>query len=101
MIIFDVALFYTFTTIDGQSISMTTTHLVKTVIPSVAGSNRNVVFLQASEITLDHHLFTSESINPVPIVKITITPVVGFYSPWTLSGTLLVNNVSASCYTAR
>jgi len=95
----DVALFYTFTTIDGQSISITGTHFIKALIPSSSTSNMMIDFLQASKITLNHRLFVSGHINPISIIKITINPLIGLYSPWTLSGTLLVNNISASCYT--
>jgi len=80
--------------------SITATHFIQTLVPSSPASNMTVAFLQASQITLHHRLFVSGNSNPISIAKITISPRVGLYSPWTLSGTLLVNNISASCYAA-
>ncbi|CAF3513673.1 unnamed protein product [Rotaria socialis] len=92
------ALFYTFTTIDGQSISMTAAHLIQTLIPSSLSFNMTVAFLPASKITLDHRLFVSGNNNPISIARIITIHRVGIYAPLTLSGTLLVNNISASCF---
>ena len=75
-------LFYTFETEQGYHLSLT-----------------EIKFLRASKVTQKHRLLMFN--QTIPIKTITYKPLIGYYSPITLSGYLFVNNISASCYSDR
>lgn len=58
--------------------------------------DRQIKTIAASKVTLEHQLLTVG--QPVNITSIVYTQRIGYYSPITLSGYLLVNNVSTSVY---
>ncbi|CAF0740287.1 unnamed protein product [Adineta ricciae] len=89
------SLFYTLTTFDGYSISLTGHHY----IPVLNISTNKITHLRASQVTHSHHLVLTNRTSK--IVQITKTLRQGFYSPITISGSLLVNNISTSVYVAH
>ncbi|CAF4975039.1 unnamed protein product [Rotaria sp. Silwood1] len=84
--------FYTFTTIEGHTISLTDSHFIVTV---VNGENK-IKIIRASEVTLKHQLIMAG--RTIGLEKIVYSIRIGFYSPITLSGYLTVNNISTSVY---
>ncbi|CAF3763647.1 unnamed protein product [Rotaria sp. Silwood1] len=88
----NIAYFYTFTTIEGHTISLTDSHFIVTV---VNGENK-IKIIRASEVTLKHQLIMAG--RTIGLEKIVYSIRIGFYSPITLSGYLTVNNISTSVY---
>ncbi|CAF1332023.1 unnamed protein product [Rotaria sp. Silwood1] len=84
--------FYTFTTIEGHTVSLTDSHFIVTV---VNGENK-IKIIRASEVTLKHQLIMAG--RTIGLEKIVYSIHIGFYSPITLSGYLTVNNISTSVY---
>ncbi len=87
--------FYTFKTKQGYEVSLTSTHNIPVFVPE----ENQIKFLPASKVTLKHHLIMFG--QKVEIENISINSRQGFYSPLTLSGSLLVNNISASVFSDR
>ena len=90
-----LVVFYTFTTKDGYEVSLTETHS----IPVFDHETNQIAFFRASRVTLKHHLIMFN--RRVQIQTITLNRRYGFYSPLTLSGYLLVNNISTSVFSDR
>ena len=87
--------FYTFTTIEGQSISLSGSH----ILVVVANGQTSSSFLRASKVTLNHQIVMFN--RTVTLAKIDYAPRLGFYAPLTLTGYLLVNNISTSVFVDR
>ncbi|UJR14333.1 hypothetical protein I4U23_001329 [Adineta vaga] len=88
-------LFYTFTTYDGYSISLTSNHYI-----IIFDSEHNkIMYISASKVTQAHHLILSNRTSQIKKINKSVRK--GFYSPLTLSGSLLVNNISTSVYIAN
>jgi hypothetical protein len=88
-------IFYTIETIDGHSLSLTKSHN----IPVYDLEKNQIKFVRASKVTLKHCLIILD--QKVKVKNITIGSRVGFFSPLTLTGYLLVNNISTSVFPAR
>ncbi len=88
----NIAYFYTFTTIEGQTISLTDSHYI--VI--VANGEKKMKTVCASKVTLEDQLVMVG--RTIGLKKIVYSKRIGFYSPVTISGYLLVNNLSTSNY---
>lgn len=88
----DLAYFYTFTTTKGDRISLTDSHYILVYDQD----EKNMKFLPASKVTLTHQLIMKN--RTISMKKIVYSVHIGFYSPITLSGYLLVNNLSTSVY---
>ena len=87
-----IAYFNTFTTTEGHTISITDTHY----IVAVTDDDRQIQLIRALDVTLDHRLIMLN--RTIALKKIVYSVRVGYYSPITLSGYLLVNNLSTSVY---
>lgn len=90
-----IASFYTITTIEGHSVSLTGTHILPVFIPE---ENKRI-FLRASKVTLKHHLILFD--RTIKIENIRNNQRIGFNSPLTLSSYLFVNNISTSVFADR
>ena len=88
-------IFYTFTTIDDHSVSITGSH---NIVVAVLDINKTI-FLPASQVTFEHHLVMPG--RTIGLRNITRARFTGFYSPLTFTGYLLVNNLSTSVYVNR
>ncbi|CAF1278499.1 unnamed protein product [Rotaria sordida] len=86
------AYFYTFTTIEGHTVSLTDSHF----IVAIAKGENKIKIICASEVTLEHQLIMAG--RTIGLEKIVYSIRIGFYSPITLSGYLTVNNLSTSVY---
>ncbi|CAF1077196.1 unnamed protein product [Rotaria sordida] len=89
------ALFYTLRTDSGNEISLTEYHLIPIINP-----NGNENYLFAKQIKIGDYLLVlfNEKLNYSPVINITIEMKKGYYAPLTMKGTLLINNVLASCF---
>lgn len=93
----DIVLYHTFTTNNGYSIHLAGNHYIPVVSPN--DDDHQITYISAPKVTLKHRLIILG--QTVHIQNITRSYLIGFYSPWTLSGSLLVNNISTSVYVAR
>src|ERR1700722_1508011 len=82
--------FYTFTTIEGHTVSLSGAHFIVVV----ANDEKKMKIICASEVTLEHQLIMAG--RTIGLEKIVYSERIGFYSPITLSGYLTVNNLSTS-----
>jgi hypothetical protein len=89
---FVLALFYTFETNEGNEFSLTATH----ALPVFDPDENQIKIISAAKVTLKHRLFMLN--RTVEIKTITFNQRIGYYAPLTLTGYLLVNNISASCF---
>ncbi|CAF3838230.1 unnamed protein product, partial [Rotaria sordida] len=89
------ALFYTLRTDSDNEISLTQYHLIPTI-----DSNGNENYLFAKQIKIGDYLFVlfNGKLKYSPVINITIEMKKGYYAPLTMKGTLLVNNILASCF---
>ncbi|CAF1361335.1 unnamed protein product [Rotaria sordida] len=89
------AQFYTFVTDSDHKISLTGLHLLP-----IISSNNEINYMAAREVQLSDQLYAlvNDHIESSPIRNITIEIKQGYFAPLTLAGTLLVNDVLASCY---
>jgi hypothetical protein len=71
---------------------MTDTHLM-VVVPN---NEKQMKTIRASQVTLQHQLLMLD--RTIDLKKIEYSERVGYYGPITLSGYLLVNNLSTSVY---
>jgi hypothetical protein len=62
----------------------------------VANGEKDMKTICASEVTLEHKLIMAG--RTIGLEKIVYSTRIGFYSPITFSGYLLVNNLSTSVY---
>ncbi|CAF0862856.1 unnamed protein product [Adineta steineri] len=84
--------FYTFTTIEGHRISLTDSHYIFVV----DNNDKKMKTICASKVTLEHQLVIPG--RTIGLKEIIYSQRIGFYSPITVSGYLLVNNLSTSVY---
>ncbi|CAF1540671.1 unnamed protein product, partial [Adineta steineri] len=86
------ASFYTFKTIEGYEVSLTDRHNIP-----VFDSKENQIKIKRSSLVRqeDYLLMYNRKIK---IENISINTRIGFYSPLTLTGYLLVNNISTSVF---
>ncbi|CAF3773377.1 unnamed protein product [Rotaria sp. Silwood1] len=89
------ALFYTLRTDSGNEISLTEYHLIP-----ITNSNGNENYLFAKQIKIGDYLFVlfNGKFKYSPVINITIEMKKGYYAPLTMKGTLLINNILASCF---
>lgn len=92
---FILALFYKLTTDSGNEISLTANHLIP-----IINSNGNKNYLFAKQIKIGDCLLIlfNGKLKYSPVINITIEMKKGYYAPLTMKGTLLINNVLASCF---
>ncbi|CAF2824332.1 unnamed protein product [Rotaria sp. Silwood2] len=83
------SVFYTVTTVSGHQISVTPDHYIRV---------ENNGYIIASQLTLNYSLFVAHLNHPVRIRSIKKEFKAGLFSPVTFAGTILVNDVFASCY---
>ena len=88
----NLAEFYTFTTVENQTISLTNAHFL-VIFDS---QDKQMKTISASRVTLKHRLVMIN--RTIGLKQIEIVQRIGFYSPITISGYLLVNNLSTSVY---
>ncbi|CAF1210578.1 unnamed protein product [Rotaria sordida] len=89
------ALFYKLRTESGHEISLTDFHLIP-----IISSNGNQTYLAAKHIQIGDFLYVlfNDKLQYSPVINITIEIKKGYYAPLTMKGTLLVNDVLASCF---
>ncbi|CAF5153441.1 unnamed protein product, partial [Rotaria magnacalcarata] len=89
--------FYTLQTKSNHRISLTGQHLI-----AVQSSIGTIVYIPAEQVEVGRdslYVLSSEGIVIVsPVVEISIETKMGYFAPLTMSGTLLVNNVVAGCF---
>ena len=83
------------TLVDGHELSLTDLHY----IPIVDAKERRVRVIRSSDVSVGDQLLMSH--RQVPVKEISISFRRGFYSPLTLSGYLMVNNISTSVFSDR
>jgi len=87
-----LAIFKQLTTISGQQLSLTSSHLLPTDIHGYVMA-KNIRVGMNIYIMNNNGVLTTETIsNVIDVVK------QGYIAPLTQEGTLIVNNVAASCY---
>ena len=91
--------FYTMTTIEGDELSLTARHFIPVFDEEEVEEERRVKIIRTSQVTLQHQLILFN--RTCSIKKIVIENRRGFFSPLTLSGYLMVNNISASIFSDR
>ncbi|CAF3211706.1 unnamed protein product [Rotaria sp. Silwood2] len=89
------AIFYTIVTASEHKISLTSHHLIATI-----NNNEDVIYIPAKDIKLGNKLrvVINEKVYSSPVINITMEMKNGYYAPLTMTGTLLVNNIDASCF---
>ncbi len=96
IVLFIQVFFYRFTTFDGHFLSLSGNHSI--VIFNI--QSNKTIYIFASKVTNEHHL-----VMPNRTVKINKKKInsflTGVYSPLTLTGNLLFNNISTSVYSNR
>lgn len=90
-----LAKFYTMTLIDGNELSLTDRHY----IPVFDVKENRVRMIRSSGVSVGDELLMYE--KRVSVKTISVSFRAGFYSPLTLSGYLMVNNISTSIYSDR
>ncbi|CAF3769700.1 unnamed protein product [Rotaria magnacalcarata] len=87
--------FYKLITKSGHEISLTEYHLIP-----ILNSNQNQIYLFAKQIQIGDFLYvvSNDLLNYSPVINITVEIKKGYYAPLTIKGTLLVNDVLASCF---
>ncbi|CAF1014817.1 unnamed protein product [Adineta ricciae] len=90
-----IVMFYTFTTASNHQISLTGLHLMP-----IASSNEKLLYIAARDIQLGDQFYVSinNRLETSPIVNITNELKQGYFAPLTMTGTILVNNIYASCF---
>ncbi|UJR07516.1 hypothetical protein I4U23_011805 [Adineta vaga] len=90
-----IATFYTFLTASNHQISLTGLHLIP-----IVSSNHKMNYTAARDIKLgdQFYVFINDHLESSPVVNITIELKQGYFAPLTMTGTILVNNIYASCY---
>lgn len=90
-----LALFYKIRTKSGHEISLTKYHLI-----GIESFEKNFHFKFAKDIRKDDFLYIyhHHQIQCSPVVNITIEIQQGFYSPLTIHGTMLINEILISSY---
>ncbi|CAF1242233.1 unnamed protein product [Adineta steineri] len=90
-----LALFYTFRTASNHHISLTGLHLIPIIL-----SNNKIEYIAARNVKLGDQFYVliNDQLESSPVVNITIESKNGYFAPLTMTGTILVNNVYASCF---
>jgi len=92
---FNLVIFYTFQSSNGNEISLTASH----ILPIFNSNEKQIQMVRASQVTIKDRLIISN--RYIKLVNISINIRQGFYSPLTLSGDLLVNNISTSVFSDK
>ncbi|CAM4760304.1 unnamed protein product [Rotaria magnacalcarata] len=89
------AKFYTFLTDSGHQISLTGLHLIP-----INSSDEKIDYIPAKEIKLGDRFYVvvNGQLKHSSVINISIEFKTGYFAPLTMTGTLLVNDVFASCY---
>ncbi|CAF1171501.1 unnamed protein product [Rotaria sordida] len=89
------AKFYTFITDSGHKISLTGFHLIP-----IISSNNKMNYIAARQVQLGDQLYVlmNGHMKSSSVRNITIEIKQGYFAPLTLTGTILINDVLASCY---
>ena len=90
-----LAKFYTMTLVDGNELSLTDRHY----IPIFHVNESRIQMIRSADVAAGDQLLMYEKAVAVKKILISFRP--GFYSPLTLSGHLMVNNVSTSIFSDR
>ncbi|CAF1185811.1 unnamed protein product [Adineta steineri] len=89
------AVFYTFQSAEGGQFSLTGSHN----IPVFDTIRNKMTMKRADSITMQDHLIMFGKTVEISNISITISQ--GFYAPLTLTGYLMVNNISTSVFSAN
>jgi hypothetical protein len=90
-----LAIFYVFQTYEDDQVSLTGSHNIHIFDPD----DNQIKTIHASKVTMKHHLIMYRKKMRIKTISINIHQ--GFYAPLTLSGSLLVNNISTSVFSDR
>lgn len=90
-----LALFYTLITESGYNISLTEYHLIP-----IKSLNANEKYLFAKQVEVGDllYVFHSGKIEYSQVINIITELKKGYYAPLTMKGTILINNILASCF---
>lgn len=94
-ILYYLARFYVFEISENNQIRLIDSHNIHIY----DSEDKQIKTICASKVTNKHHLIMYNKTIPIKTISINIRH--GFYSPLTLSGSLLINNISASCFSDR
>lgn len=86
------ATFYVIKSTIGHYLHVTNRH----TLPVFDTEDNQTKIIRASQVTIKHYIFTLD--GKIPIESIALENQRGFYSPLTLTGFLLVNNISTSIF---
>ena len=91
----NLALFYTIETQSGHRISLTKYHLI-----GIESPKETFHFKFAKDIVKEDslYIYRNNLIECSPVINITIEIKEGYYSPLTIDGSLLINDILTSCY---
>ncbi|CAF1092144.1 unnamed protein product [Didymodactylos carnosus] len=87
------ALFYTIETLTNHKLSLTGNHFI-------AVKNQNELFIPANRVKSHDIVYINLNgqLEPVHVKNVTEEYKTGYYTPMTSKGTLIVNDIAASCY---
>ncbi|CAF4077252.1 unnamed protein product, partial [Rotaria sp. Silwood1] len=90
-------LFYTLETESNHTISLSAEHLIP-----VVSDTGTAIYIPAERVKAGHHslyvLSDDGVLSQSLVIRVSIQIKIGYFAPLTTSGTLLVNNVVASCF---
>ncbi|UJR18730.1 hypothetical protein I4U23_005637 [Adineta vaga] len=92
---FSLTLFYTILTASGNNISLTGLHLLP-----IMRDDDTFIYVPANQVKVGDILrvLSNGQLVSSPVVRLILEMKTGFYAPLTTTGTILVNDVAASCY---
>ncbi|CAF4733607.1 unnamed protein product, partial [Rotaria sp. Silwood1] len=89
------AMFYTIVTESKHQVSLTSYHLIATI-----NKDGDIIYIPAKDIKHNDTLrvVTNGQVYFSSVINVTLEVKDGYYAPLTMTGTLLVNNIDASCF---
>lgn len=97
---FGYGLFYTFSTMSGKEITLTAKHLLYVIKQNTTFDVNRIEAVFADRVTEGQYLLLrdKDSVIATIITKVTVKTRRGIYAPLTKHGTIIVDDIVASCY---